>query len=161
MLEKEPFRCPVVNVFNVTYPICLLPIHEDIYVSKAAQSAETYWEHEEIAHIVRLLRHLRNSSERHERNVVFVDLGASIGTYSLPILHNGFKVFESSKLLYNLFYLFVSIIFCGVSRQVGGGGITRNPSKSEFLIIVLTHHVSLNLTLLLFILQTMSFFSLY
>ena len=95
LTEKQPFDCPVVEVFEVKFPICLFQIEKDEYVSKAAQSGNTYWEKDIIGRLINLLRRLRNLSERYERDIVFFDLGTNIGTYSLPVLQSGFKVISS------------------------------------------------------------------
>ena len=67
--------CLKVNVGGMTFPICTYEPAKDVWVSKAFTDGK-YYEQDVVVRFIRLLRRYND--------LEFVDLGANIGTFTLP-----------------------------------------------------------------------------
>lgn len=74
------FKCVTAAVTNLKFPMCVYTASEDRHISRSVLKGG-YFEEDLVTKIVELFR-------RHE-DVTFVDLGANLGTYSLPVSHLG------------------------------------------------------------------------
>jgi len=68
-------RCLKANTGGITFPICTYEPAEDVWVSRSFTKGG-YWERPVVDRFIRLLRRYTD--------LEFVDLGANIGTYTLP-----------------------------------------------------------------------------
>jgi len=73
--RNETFNCTTAVLMNMTFPVCHYTAETDVPIT-ALLLHGTYFEGNEIGHVLRLLR-----SERH---LQLVDIGANIGLWSLP-----------------------------------------------------------------------------
>jgi len=74
--DNEKFRCKMTKVMKMTFPVCLYTAETDVPITEWMLRG-IYFEKSYVIHFIRLLR-------RHPR-LQFVDIGANIGIYSLPI----------------------------------------------------------------------------
>lgn len=87
---KVPFHCPFASIGHMSFPICTFPEPSDTLISGVLQIGG-YWEKELVKTVLKFLVRLNRRTDCNN-DVVFIDLGAFIGTYSLPVVHSGLKV---------------------------------------------------------------------
>lgn len=78
--NETDFKCQSVKIRDLSFSMCLYTKEEDRYVSGAFLNGR-YYEQDVVVKFIDFLK-------KHD-DVTFVDLGANIGTYSLPISHLG------------------------------------------------------------------------
>ena len=74
--KNETFKCVTARMIGMQFPICVFAANTDIYVS-ASFVGGGYFERDEVSRFMRLLQL--------DRRLQFVDIGANIGVFSLPI----------------------------------------------------------------------------
>jgi len=73
--DLDSYRCLQTKAAGITFPICVYEDSQDIWVSRSVIGGG-YWEHNYVEKLVGLLRRYPD--------LEFVDLGANIGTFTLP-----------------------------------------------------------------------------
>jgi len=74
---EQKFDCVTTRLGSLTFPICVYAADKDIWVSASMSVHGGYFESGEVQRFVRLLRA--------DPRLQFVDIGANIGLYTLPI----------------------------------------------------------------------------
>jgi len=75
-LHNETFKCLTARIIGMKFPICVYAANIDIYLS-ASFVGGGYFERDEVSRFLRLLQL--------DRRLQFVDVGANVGVFSLPI----------------------------------------------------------------------------
>jgi len=107
-VSLDSFRCVPAKTSGMTFPICVYEAAEDVWVSKSFIFGG-YFERETVDRFIRLLH--RNP------DVDFVDLGANIGTFTLPAARVTHVVAVEPYSL-SMARLFKSIQLGGVQKNV-------------------------------------------
>lgn len=107
--EESDFNCMKVILNHMQFPMCLYEAKEDIYVSKAYIQGG-YFEANWVLRFVNML-------EVHE-DFTFLDIGANLGTYSLPVARLGRHVVAVEPNWNTLRRLSKSVFLGGVATNV-------------------------------------------
>jgi len=75
-VDMNSIRCVKANIGGMRFPVCVHEATTDIWVSKSF-TVGGYWERPSVDRFIRLLRRYPD--------LEFVDLGANIGTFTLPV----------------------------------------------------------------------------
>lgn len=88
-------HCVEAEIVDLRFPVCTFPGQVDPHVSALFQIG-VYPEKHQVERVVRLLRQLAEDEDVSGKwpptRLAFVDLGAFIGTYSLPVAYDGIRV---------------------------------------------------------------------
>jgi len=81
--NQSDVKCVRATLGNLSFPMCIYDPQNDKYISKLVVAGK-YFESDLVQKILNFFRM--------HPDVTFVDLGANLGTYSLPIAHSGIRV---------------------------------------------------------------------
>ena len=107
-VDVNSFRCVRANISGITFPICVHRAKEDTVVSAGFIRGD-YFEHRNVERFIDLIRRYPDFE--------FIDLGANLGTFSLPIarITHVVAVEPCSKTMARLFQ---SVKLGGVEKNV-------------------------------------------
>ena len=119
------FSCIEAHLQNVRFPMCLLPSSEDRILSATVrETAGNLYESADLTYFLSLVR----------EDMGVIDIGANLGTYTLPAAHTGHQVIAVEMVPRTAAHLRASITKGGITNKVTLINSAVSNKRTKFMI---------------------------